>query len=190
MCSDSMAIARWTRKPNWTPRLLVKPEGFNIPYEAEQIHGISTALAEEQGVPLGEVLAAFNKAMDQTKFIVGQNVGFDINIMGCEFHREGVESPMTELPVLDTCTEHTAELCKIPGGRGGKFKLPTLTELHEFLFGEPLPKHIMQRQMLRPLHVVFESIRKKQYSTKNSMFNLTILSVFPKPILKRSSLSG
>ena len=116
---------------------LIKPEGFNVPYEAEQIHGISTALAEEQGVPLSEVLEAFNKAMDQTKFIVGQNVGFDVNIMGCEFHRKGVESPLTELPVLDTCTEHTAELCKIPGGRGGKFKLPTLTELHEFLFGEP-----------------------------------------------------
>ena len=25
---------------------LVQPEGFNIPYDAEQIHGISTALAE------------------------------------------------------------------------------------------------------------------------------------------------
>jgi len=116
---------------------LVKPEGFNIPYEAEQIHGISTALAEEKGVPMSEVLEAFNKALLQTKFVVGQNVGFDINIMGCEFHREEVQSPLTELPVLDTCTEHTAELCKIPGGRGGKFKLPTLTELHEFLFGEP-----------------------------------------------------
>ena len=39
--------------------------------------------------------------------------------------------------MLDTCTELTAELCKLPGGRGGKFKLPTLTELHEFLFSSP-----------------------------------------------------
>ena len=28
---------------------LVRPEGFNIPYDAEQIHGISTALATAQG---------------------------------------------------------------------------------------------------------------------------------------------
>ena len=28
---------------------LVKPDGFNIPYDAEKIHGISTELAEEQG---------------------------------------------------------------------------------------------------------------------------------------------
>ncbi len=144
---------------------LVKPEGFNIPYESEQIHGISTALAEEQGVPLGEVLEAFNQALQQTKFVVGQNVGFDINIMGCEFHREGVESPMTELPVLDTCTEHTAELCKIPGGRGGKFKLPTLTELHEFLFGEPFAEaHNATADVEATTRCFLELIRKKQYS--------------------------
>ena len=144
---------------------LVKPEGFNIPYESEQIHGISTALAEEQGVPLGEVLEAFNQALQQTKFVVGQNVGFDINIMGCEFHREGVESPMTELPVLDTCTEHTAELCKIPGGRGGKFKLPTLTELHEFLFGEPFSEaHNATADVEATTRCFLELIRKKQYS--------------------------
>jgi DNA polymerase-3 subunit alpha len=44
-----------------------------------------------------------------------------------------VESQMSKMPVLDTCTEVTASL-KLPGGRGGKFKLPTLTELHSFLF--------------------------------------------------------
>ncbi|MCR9226644.1 MAG: DNA polymerase III subunit alpha [Flavobacteriaceae bacterium] len=144
---------------------LVKPEGFNIPYEAEQIHGISTALAEEKGVPLGEVLETFNKALLQTKFVVGQNVGFDINIMGCEFHRESRESPLTALPVLDTCTEHTAELCKIPGGRGGKFKLPTLTELHEFLFGEPFAEaHNATADVEATTRCFLELVRKKQYS--------------------------
>ena len=116
---------------------LVQPEGFNIPYDAERIHGISTELAQQQGVALQEVLEKFNDALSKTKFIVGQNVGFDINIMGCEFYRLGIESPMTQMPVLDTCTEVTAELIKLPGGRGGKFKLPTLTELHQFLFNQP-----------------------------------------------------
>ena len=116
---------------------LVKPEGFNIPYDAERIHGISTELAMEQGIPLMEVLEKFNIALSKTKFIVGQNVGFDVNIMGCEFHRMNVGSDMVKMPVLDTCTETTAELLKLPGGRGGKFKLPTLTELHQYLFGQP-----------------------------------------------------
>ncbi len=69
---------------------LVKPEGFNIPYDAERIHGISTALAEKDGIALSEVLEKFNIALVKTKFVVGQNVGFDLNIMGAEFHRLAV----------------------------------------------------------------------------------------------------
>lgn len=116
---------------------LVKPEGFNIPYDAERIHGISTELAAEQGIALQEVLEKFNTVLAKAKFVVGQNIGFDVNIMGSEFYRLGVESPMAQMPVLDTCTEVTADLLKIPGGRGGRFKLPTLTELHSYLFGVP-----------------------------------------------------
>nr|WP_299488169.1 DNA polymerase III subunit alpha [uncultured Allomuricauda sp.] len=145
--------------------MLVQPDGFNIPYEAEQIHGISTALAEQKGKPLQEVLEAFNIALDKAKFVVGQNVDFDINIMGCEFHRMDVENPLTELPVLDTCTEATAELCKIPGGRGGKFKLPTLTELHEFLFGEPFAEaHNATADVEATTRCFLELVRKKHYS--------------------------
>ena len=116
---------------------LVIPEGYDIPYDAERVHGISTELAHKYGVPLQEMLVKFNEALAQAKFIVGQNVGFDVNIMGCEFYRAGIATQLAQLPVLDTCTEVTAEMLKLPGGRGGRYKLPTLTELHEYLFGEP-----------------------------------------------------
>ncbi|WP_420321404.1 DNA polymerase III subunit alpha [Flagellimonas sp.] len=145
--------------------MLVQPDGFNIPYEAEQIHGISTALAEQKGKPLHEVLEVFNAALDKAKFVVGQNVDFDINIMGCEFHRVGIENSLTQLPVLDTCTEATAELCKIPGGRGGKFKLPTLTELHEFLFDEPFAEaHNATADVEATTRCFLELVRKKHFS--------------------------
>ncbi|MET4142537.1 DNA polymerase III subunit alpha [Pedobacter sp. UYP1] len=116
---------------------LVRPDGFNIPYDAERIHGISTELATERGIDIREALEKFNIALSKAKFVVGQNIGFDVNIMGSEFYRMGIESPMAQMPVLDTCTEVTANLLKIPGGRGGRFKLPTLTELHSYLFGVP-----------------------------------------------------
>jgi DNA polymerase-3 subunit alpha len=116
---------------------LIRPEGFNIPFDAERIHGISTELAQEQGEALQEVLLKFNQAVSQSRFIVGQNIGFDVNIMGCEYFRLGLDNPLTQMPVLDTCTETTAELLRLPGGRSGKFKLPNLTELHQYLFGEP-----------------------------------------------------
>ena len=115
---------------------LIQPDGFNIPFDAEKIHGISTELAQQDGIPLAEMLQKFSAVLEKTKFIVGQNVGFDLNIMGAEFLRLHQENVLPNFPVLDTCTETTAQLCQIPGGRGGKFKLPTLSELHEFLFNE------------------------------------------------------
>jgi len=115
---------------------LVQPEGFNIPYDAEKIHGISTELAAKDGIPLSAVLEKFQTALAKTKFVVGQNVGFDVNIMGAEFYREGIESNVTNLPVLDTCTEITASLCQIPGGRGGKFKLPRQLDAFLNLLGK------------------------------------------------------
>jgi DNA polymerase-3 subunit alpha len=144
---------------------LVKPEGFNIPYDAEKIHGISTELAEEQGVPLSEVLEKFNAALAKTKFVVGQNVKFDLNIMGAEFVRENVANSLQELPVLDTCTEHTANLCQIPGGRYGKFKLPTLTELHEFLFNTPFDEaHNATADVEATTRCFLELIRRQEYT--------------------------
>lgn len=144
---------------------LVQPEGFNIPYDAEKIHGISTELAQKNGVPLAEVLEKFNAVLSKTKFIVGQNVGFDLNIMGAEFHRELVENNLQNLPVLDTCTEHTANLCQIPGGRYGKFKLPTLTELHEFLFHTPFAEaHNATADVEATTRCFFELIRREEFT--------------------------
>ncbi|MFG6687237.1 DNA polymerase III subunit alpha [Mariniflexile sp. HNIBRBA6329] len=144
---------------------LVQPDGFNIPYDAEKIHGISTELAQEQGIPLAEVLEKFNEALSKTKFVVGQNVKFDLNIMGAEFVRGDVANPLQELPVLDTCTEHTASLCQIPGGRYGKFKLPTLTELHEFLFNEPFAEaHNATADVEATTRCFLELIRLEEYT--------------------------
>ena len=144
---------------------LVQPDGFNIPYDAEKIHGISTELAQEQGIPLAEVLEKFNEALSKTKFVVGQNVKFDLNIMGAEFVRGDVVNPLQELPVLDTCTEHTASLCQIPGGRYGKFKLPTLTELHEYLFNVPFSEaHNATADVEATTRCFFELIRLEEYT--------------------------
>ena len=114
---------------------LVQPDGFTVPYDAEKIHGISTALAQEEGLPLAEVLSLFRAALEQAEFVGGHNVSFDLNIMGAEFLRLGDENPLEVAKIIDTCTEETATLCQLPGGRGGKFKLPTLTELYQHLFG-------------------------------------------------------
>ena len=146
---------------------LIRPEGFDIPFDAEKIHGISTELAQRDGASLEDVMKEFVEVLGRSKFIVGQNVGFDVNIVGCELVRLGINSKIEGLPVLDTCTEKTAQLCQIPGGRGGKFKLPNLTELHEFLFGEPFAEaHNATADVEATSRCFFELIRKGNYSTE------------------------
>ncbi len=140
---------------------LIRPDGFDIPYDAEQIHGISTELAKEQGESLEDVLKLFNEALTKAKFVVGQNIQFDINVTGCEFVRTEMDTPMLEMDILDTCTETTANLCQIPGGRGGKFKLPTLTELHEYLFNVPFAEaHNATADVEATTRCFFELMRK------------------------------
>src|SRR5690606_31603041 len=118
-----------------------------------------------QGKPLVEVLEKFNEVLAKAKFVVGQNVKFDLNIMGAEFVREQLANPLQELPVLDTCTEHTAELCQLPGGRYGKFKLPTLTELHQFLFNVPFAEaHNATADVEATTRCFLELIRLGEYT--------------------------
>ena len=144
---------------------LIKPDGFNIPFDAEKIHGISTELAERDGISIAEVIEKFKLVLNKTKFLVGQNLGFDLNIVGCELVRLGLENVLENFPVLDTCTEKTAELCQLPGGRGGKFKYPTLSELYSKLFNETFKEaHNASADVESTARCFFELVRTNNFS--------------------------
>lgn len=113
---------------------IVKPEGFTIPYNAEKVHGISTDRAMKEGHDLVKVLEIFHEDVVKAKYLVGHNIGFDINVVGSEFLRKDVPMQLQQMKELDT-KDISTEFCALPGGRGGKFKWPTLTELHKKLFG-------------------------------------------------------
>jgi DNA polymerase-3 subunit alpha len=113
---------------------IIRPEGFTIPYNAEKVHGISTNRALAEGHDLKQILGIFEGDVRQANFLVGHNIEFDINVVGSEYHRAKATMPLTA-PQLDT-KDLSTEYCALPGGRGGKFKWPTLTELHQRLFGK------------------------------------------------------
>ena len=139
---------------------LIKPENFNIPFESEQIHGISTELANKIGVNLEEVLNKFISDLSNAGFIIGHNVKFDLNIIGAELFRINSDVNLLEKDILDTCTEMTANVCKLPGGRGGKFKFPTLIELYSFLFDESFSEaHNASADVEATARAFFELVR-------------------------------
>lgn len=118
-----------------TGNYIIKPEGYTIPFNAEKVHGISTERALREGHDLKEVLDIFFADVERATYLAGHNIEFDINIMAAEYFRLGYgEKVLTTKQALDT-KDLSTDYCAISGGRGGKFKWPTLTELHTKLFG-------------------------------------------------------
>ncbi len=111
---------------------IVKPDGFTIPFNSEKVHGISTERAHKEGIPLNEVMDIFSRDLEKCTFVIGHNLEFDLNIMGSEYLRMERENPLAKRVPIDTKDEST-EYCAIPGGRG-RYKWPTLAELHDKLF--------------------------------------------------------
>ena len=103
---------------------------------SEKVHGISTELAQKKGTDLKEVLDNFKNILSNTKYLCGHNIVFDINILSSEYYRHYNVDPLKNFSKIDTCNQETANICMLPGGKGGNYKFPTLSELHFKIFGK------------------------------------------------------
>ena len=112
--------------------VLIQPNGFEIPEDTTAIHGITTKMATDEGIPLKEALVDFMAQLKQVEFLIAHNIAYDIGIIRNELKREELEaSPLLE--IRKVCTmKQTTEFCKLPGYYG--YKWPRLEELHTILF--------------------------------------------------------
>lgn len=114
---------------------IIRPVGFLIPEGASAIHGITQSRALREGRPLTEVLDRFDGMVRQSSILVAHNVSFDLSIVGAEFVRMGMDSPL--LSKKRICTmEGSKAFCAIRNKYG--FKRPSLSELYEKIFQTPL----------------------------------------------------
>lgn len=112
--------------------LIIKPDGFEIPKQASDVHGITTEMALEKGIDLKKAVYYFLGACKMADIIVGHNVNYDMHVVGAELIRSWGKDYIEKLPTADTMLS-SIDLCKIPGKYG--FKYPKLMELHNVLFG-------------------------------------------------------
>lgn len=125
MCDDSGKMLE-------SKNSIIRPEGYVIPAEVSRLHGITTQMAMERGLPLDEVLNEFSDRMDAADALVGHNISFDECIVGAEFERKRMMTSLFLKPKYCTMKSST-DYCKLPGKSG--FKTPKLSELHRILFG-------------------------------------------------------
>ncbi|MDQ1095477.1 MULTISPECIES: DNA polymerase III subunit alpha [Chryseobacterium] len=138
---------------------IIKTEGYDIPFNAARIHGITTKIANDEGRDLQEVLEEFSKVLDKVRIVSGHNVEFDYNIVGAEFFRKNMKDNLQEKPKADTMILGT-DFCQLGGGRGGRFKPPKLEELYEKLYGNKFDEaHNAAADVNATAQVFFEMMR-------------------------------
>ncbi|RMZ58610.1 DNA polymerase III subunit alpha [Chryseobacterium nematophagum] len=138
---------------------IIKPEGYDIPFNAARIHGITTKIANDEGCDLQEVLEEFSKVLDRVRVVSGHNVEFDYNIVGAEFYRKTIKDNLQEKPKADTMILGT-NFCQLGGGKGGRFKPPKLEELYEKLYGNKFDEaHNAAADVNATAQVFFEMMR-------------------------------
>jgi len=111
---------------------LVRPDGFEIPADATSHHGITTEAARLNGVEILDALVAFRKDANCAQTVIAHNIPFDVGVVGAEFARAYLKNPLAGM--VEHCTmRYATDFCQLKG-RGG-YKWPSLTELHNHLFG-------------------------------------------------------
>lgn len=124
--------------------LIVRPDGWTIPKQASDVHGITTELATRVGVPLQVAIAMFSNLARNAEAFVAHNIAFDNKVIATQLARLNRADP-EHWPTTYHCTkELAAPVVNLPPTarmRAAGFtkpKPPTLGECYLHLFGETL----------------------------------------------------
>lgn len=128
---------------------IIKPQGWEIPLAATEIHGISTARAISEGENFAFVAGEFIVDCTKAELLIGHNVYFDISIvkanimrdMGREFYdKSEADAALFKGKRIDTMMK-TIKFVGIQFPNSTRCKFPKLEELYFKLFNESFPAH-------------------------------------------------
>ncbi|MEM5405806.1 3'-5' exonuclease [Paraburkholderia unamae] len=127
--------------------LLIKPDGWTIPAELEQLTGITNELAQDFGVPIVAALDLFLDLWERAELRVGHNETFDMRMLRIEIMRSTYGHDFADrwkaAPAF--CTQgNSVKIINLPPTekmiRAGRnhAKSPNLGEAFEFFTGKKL----------------------------------------------------
>ena len=113
---------------------IIQPKGWTIKADMKKKYHISQEQAEEEGVPAKEALERLRDELPKAKYVIAHNMNFTASVLTAEFTRHAMAHRLGTADKYCLMQEGTW-FCKLPG-RGGKYKWPTLQELHAVVFGQ------------------------------------------------------
>lgn len=128
---------------------IIRPEGWDIPAETVEIHGITMERAMAEGEPFAYVVNLFIQDCHDAGLICAHNIHFDTSIIKANILRElgwayydanDVESALYKGKRIDTMTKSMKWVDA--RAQNGRLKFPNLSELYSRCFpGMTFPAH-------------------------------------------------
>jgi DNA polymerase III epsilon subunit-like protein len=78
----------------------VKPDGWTMPAEAEDINGLDQGFLEKLGHPVDEILTWYEETLSCVDCLVAYNVQYDSKVMRGELRRAGRDDKFEDTPTL------------------------------------------------------------------------------------------
>ena len=129
-------VGKMLRLEESRDRLIALPA--EVPYNAGAgaVHGI-TEEAARQGSSALEVFTELAAVMKRVDCVIAHNIGFDRPVIRAAAYAVGLRDLWpSAVFIQDFCTmRETRDLCRLPGSVEGLYKLPSLNELYNFLYG-------------------------------------------------------
>jgi len=123
---------------------IIKPEGWSIPQDASDVHGITEAIAYEKGSSLKDVLELFHKDIENCDQIVAHNLAFDKNVVLAAYKWRLHITPNWPTKAEICTTQKSKWEMKLPSRypkSNDPYKYPNLNELYKDTFGEEAPNN-------------------------------------------------
>ena len=140
--------------------LFVKPDGWVMPKETSDFHGITQEFLEEHGLPIKVVMSVFLRAVKGNDFLIAHNSAFDMIIIQNELSRIGWLNQLDQEETKVFCTmAATTDICKIQGKYG--YKWPTMQEAYKHYFGEEFEDAHDAMADVRACMAVYEKLQEE-----------------------------
>ena len=117
-------------------------DDVEISEKSIELHKITRTLSKRKGIHIRNAINDFNMVLENTELVVAHNLSFDKKMVMVECVRLNMKQKFTNgsgRGVREYCSmKNNVSLCKIEkvGWDGEKYyKYPTLSELHNYLFG-------------------------------------------------------
>lgn len=150
---------------------IIKPDGWTIPDEAAAVHGITTEMAMDLGIPEADALEGFLAIHQRAELRIAHNCSFDDRILRIALKRfRGEEAADAFKAGANYCTAINAKpICQLPPTERMKqtsfrnqFKTPNLAEALILLTGEELTNAHRARVDTEACAKVYFALRKLQ----------------------------